>query len=168
MENIDNLENNTPEDIARTIFSKDASPPQSVSLIGDSDHGDVIYIFEILLTILMEGFNILLDIQHADLSGFNSETIEVLNPWIESLGFTMNVREYDFDNKTAYGKYYCRIRLNRGNYVQFFRIKNISKSYHFCISGTNYEDNNRIETLKDLYAIFKNENKIYAISFDFL
>ena len=167
LENIDykNLKDYSPEDIAATIFDKDPQEACSCQILGNDEY-NLSDIFDILLIILMEGFDIKLDLKNVDLSKFSKNTIMALNPWIRSLGFDIKVREYEYSDKTSYEKYYCRIRLNRDNYRTLFTIKKITKSYHLFLNGKFYKKNIK-KNLKDFYAIFENGDKMYAISFDF-
>ena len=159
------LKDYSPEDIAATIFSKDPQEVCSCQILGNGEYS-LADIFDILSIILMEGFDMIIDLKNIDLTEFSKKTIMALNPWIRSLGFDIKVREYKYNDKTSYEKYYCRIRLNRGNFRPLFMIKNITKSYHLFLNGNIYKKNTK-KDLKDFYAIFENGDKMYTISFDF-
>ena len=95
----------SPEMIAHQLFTKEPKDPCSHQIIAYDSGSDLTYIFEILITILLEGLNILTGgLTDADLSGFNQEHIIGLNPWFNSLGFkiivtTKNEKDKDDTSK---------------------------------------------------------------------
>ena len=83
----DNLQN-SPEDIARKIFTTEYKNPKSHQLFVENSNFVATYIFEILLTILMEGFEILTDdFQNINFDEFTLDHIMNLNPWIKKYWF---------------------------------------------------------------------------------
>ena len=61
MEHVDTskLESFTPEKIAHTIISNEAKDPLSHQILIVDETTDLTYVFEILLTILLEGLDII-------------------------------------------------------------------------------------------------------------
>ncbi|ARF11247.1 hypothetical protein Klosneuvirus_1_104 [Klosneuvirus KNV1] len=164
------LQDNTPEEIAEKIFTNDPKPPFTFQIIAEGETADFPYIFEILITILMEGLEILTgDLSKAELDNFSEDHLTCLAPWFKSLGFKLKIEECHEDDKWDYEKYYCRIVLNYKGDAPLFQIKPINKNYHFLINGNGNvnEENNNKKNLKDLYAILNLNQKIYKISFDF-
>jgi hypothetical protein len=169
MDNLDNIENCSPEMIAQSIFTQDPKSPCSHQILAHSEGSDLTYVFEILITILLEGLNILTgDIREADLSIFNSNHIMSLLPWFQSVGFDVKVSEHEIFDKESYKEYYCRTRINNDSNKTFFIMKDMEeKPYHFLINGQFYEKNKGKTNLADIYGVFDANSKIYAISFDF-
>lgn len=104
----EDLQDFTPKDIAQVIFSKNPSDPCTNNMLIDQDSADPIYIFEILLTVLLEGLDIftknvcLNGLREADLTNFSVSNITALNPWFHSLGFVIVVdTEYVADAITC-------------------------------------------------------------------
>lgn len=162
------LQNNTPEEIAEKLFTDDPKPPFSFQIIAEGETADFPYIFEILITILMEGLEILTgDLSTADLDNFSKDHLTCLLPWFKSLGFTLKVEELTDVDKTEYSQYYCRIVINYKEDAPLFQIKPIGKNYHFLINGNLHEENSNKENLKDLYAILNLNQQVYKISFNF-
>lgn len=168
--NLDLLEDLSPEKIAEIIFNQQPTPPNSRQLIiYQEKEVDLIYLFEILITILMEGFEIFTNgFQSIDLRKFTIEHILSLNPWFHSIGFSISSNEYDKNDKNLYKDYYCKIIIRTQLYNSFFIMKNINKKYHFLINGPYLEINKKKKKLKELYAIFLNDvlNKVFIIYFD--
>ena len=166
---IDNLSSFSPKDIANEIFENDPKNPCSYQLLAVDSNGDLTYILEVLLTILMEGFDILNgDITTIPLDLFCKNSIMAMNPWIRSIGFNIIVSEIDVSNKDKYMDYYCRIVLNRGDYVPLFMITRNNKSYHFFLNGDALDKNKSVTKLCDLFGIFECNDKIFKIGFDFV
>nr|QBK88376.1 MAG: hypothetical protein LCMiAC01_00400 [Mimivirus LCMiAC01] len=166
---IDNLDGLSPENIANKIFNNDPKEPCSCQLIAPGSDGDLTYVFEVLLTILMEGFAILSgDITTIPLDSFSENSIMALNPWIQSMGLNLIVSEIDASNKEEYTNYYNRIVLNRDMHEQLFIIMRNNKSYHFLLNGDALEENTAATELHYLFAIFECKDKIFKIKFDFI
>lgn len=172
---VENISNQSPTEIAQYIFSRDASPTNSRRLdISENPEEDLdmSYVLEILISILLEGLEIFTKgLKTVDLTNFTSENISALSPWFRSLGFKLNVQNYitDIENEYAYNEYYCKVVLNRGHDAPLFTINNVdNKSYHFLLNGDCLTENRAKVNLKDLYAIFINNDNVFVISFDFL
>lgn len=164
----------SPEMIAREIFIKNPKDPCSYRIIPKQENIDLTYIFEILITILLEGLDILTNgLRNVDLTNFDSDHILSLNPWFNSLGFSISVDFYNDKNNSGndsreYEEYYCKTIINNRENNTFFIMKNIeAKSYHFFLNGKFLESNRKKESLNELYGIFTTNDKIYKISFDF-
>ena len=167
--NIDdsNIHNYTPEEIAEILFSDDPKDPCTFQILGEQTHDNLTYNFEILITILLEGLDSMtggLDKINLDL--FSSDHIDILNPWFQSMGFTVKINDYEMRELELVQKYYCRIGLNYGNDKEIFEKKKIDKNYHFFLNASAMDDNLKKTALKDLYAIFICKNNIYKIAFD--
>lgn len=166
---IDSLANFSPEMIAHEIFTKDAKAPCTHQILAYQEGSDMTYIYEILITILLEGLEIMTGgLKEIDLSGFNSSYITVLNPWFRSIGFNINVDTFESSDKESYNGYYCRAVINDKLNETFFIMKNLEhKPYHFLLNGPNLQINKSKEYLKDIYGIFSTDDTVYKISFDF-
>lgn len=160
----------TPELIAANLFSEDPKPIKSCQLLLDDAQNDTI--FEILITILFEGLEIISGgLKSFDISNLTSDMIEELNPWFHSVGFKLYVHEMNSDEIP--NNHYCSVKINNDPYDMYFELKKINKSYHFILNGL-FEP---IPKLNELFAIYrktnntknKNDisNKIYMIYFDF-
>lgn len=173
-QDIDKLEDFSPERVAQDLFIYDPKLPLSYQIVAESKvTEDLTYLFEILIIIFLEGILILTDdLTNIDLNCLTKEHLTSLNPWFYSLGFKINVNSYFFDDE-EYKKYYCKILIKDGLQKNFFLMKNINKKYHFIINGTNLQENKEKKYLKDIYGIFENDNNnnnkgmIFKISFDF-
>ncbi len=168
--NIDELINYSPEMIAHSIFTKNPKDPCTYQILAYQDGSDITYIFEILITILLEGLNILTySLKDVDLSEFSSEHILILNPWFKSLGFNIRVTEFPQNEKDLYEEYYCKIVVNNKVNENLFIARGIEdKSYHFFLNGTFLNANKQKTNLKDIFGVFLADDTAYCISFDFL
>jgi len=166
---VDSLANFSPEMIAHEIFTKDAKPPCSHQILAYQEGADMTYIYEILITILLEGLEIMTGgLKEVDLSNFTASHIIVLNPWFKSIGFDINVEAVDSSDKDSYNEYYCRAMVNDKLNETFFIMKNIThKPYHFLLNGPKLQDNKEKQHLNEIYGIFSNDDTVYKISFDF-
>src|SRR5271156_1145724 len=98
MENFDDprnstsLENSSPEFIAKTLFGKNPSDKEAYQILAYQDGSDLTYIFEILITVVMEGLNMFTPngIKNSDLNLLETDHITFLNPWLNRLGFSVN------------------------------------------------------------------------------
>jgi len=152
----------TPEEIAEALFNQPPKEPFKYQILVGSQGTDQTLIFEILLTILLEGLNILSNgLNNFNLDDFNENYIYNLIPWFNSIGFDIKVNiNSDISN------YYCRILINNKSHEYlFFNIKNLIKNYHFLLNGNFISNNNE---LSNIYAIFKFKNKSYSIFFNYL
>ena len=163
--NEEDLINYSPEDIALALFSQDPKDPCSHQILAYQEGTDLTYIFEILITILMEGLDYLAgNLNDVDLTKFDEEYITMLEPWLEMIVFKINVFVYDTD---YYGKYYCKVILNTEENKQEFLSKKINKNYHFLLNGIYLDDNKNQTELNKLYCLFSINDLVYRISFDF-
>jgi plasmid maintenance system killer protein len=169
-DNITELYDCSPEKIAKIIFAEEPKDPLTRRLKLDDNKYNVIYIFEILITILMEGFQIITNnFESVDFNEFTKNSITYFEPWFNSLGFKLCAFEYDKDiDADFYDKYYCKAIIKNKLTETLFIIKNITKSYHFFINGDNLLENKKHKDLDKLYAIFINNDKVYKIYFDFM
>lgn len=166
---VGSLANFSPEMIAHEIFTKDAKAPCSHQILAYQDGADMTYIYEILITILLEGLEIMTGgLKEVDLSSFTTSHITVLNPWFKSIGFDITVEEVESSDKDSYNEYYCRAVVNDKLNETFFIMKNIThKPYHFLLNGQNLQANKEKQQLNEIYGIFSNDDTVYKISFDF-
>ena len=108
-----NLLEATPKNIAKVLFSDNYKEPGTYEIVADKDINDVYYIFEVLLNILVEGFDILTEgLDNVDTLMVNSEHFTSLNPWFKSIGFTINTDIFQYEDKFAYDDFYCKIIAN--------------------------------------------------------
>lgn len=165
------LQSKTPQQIASYIFNSEAKDPCTIQIIADEDHLDISYIFEILISILMEGFQILNnDLYSLDLDNLTEESFEDLNPWFKSIGFKIRCNKYpldDEDYKELYDKYYCNIVINNPLNEVIFIAKNIKEPFHFFLNGDSMQKYENETQLCNFYAIIKSSNNVYKINFDF-
>jgi hypothetical protein len=169
----DKLEGYTPELIANLLFSKNPSEPCSHMILAYADGSDILYYFEILITILLEGLDICANgLNTVDLSNFNEDFILALDPWFNSIGFKLKVDTYDYNNKNDnnnYTDYYCKAKVRTPLHETFFIMKNIDKNYHFLLNGLTIEQNKQKTNINEVSCIFINDdNKVYKIWFDFI
>ena len=128
------MEGNSPEQIAKTLFSVDASPPLSYHILSSAGD-DLYYSFEILFTILFEGFDVLVKgLDKIDSTKITKKHYEGLNPWFASLGYNLNVKRCDKENRNEYDKNYCKAVIKDKEYEKYFEIKNIKKNYNFFLN----------------------------------
>jgi hypothetical protein len=165
---LNELESNTPEEVAMTIFNSNPKSPCSYQIIAEQQQSDITYIFEILITILMEGFLILTgDIYDLDFNNLTDEHISSLNPWFKSLGFRVKSSIYTMDEKELCDKYYCNILIKNKQTDVIFEAKKIYKPYHFMLNGYCLKEYKDQLELNKFYAVIKSSNIIHKISFDF-
>lgn len=168
----------SPEDIAEQVFRQPPPAEKTVQLYCESDakNGkiDTIDIFEIFLTILMEGILIrYAPVTAETLKLFNEESLNNLRPWLRSMGFDIKVDTYpDKCNdsiKKEYNKHYCKAILKCDpSWNTWFEIKNITKNYHFILGNKSPCIKGRKCTMDNLYCIFINNNITYKIAFKFI
>lgn len=160
----------TPESIANELFECDPKLPKSCQLLLDDASYETI--FEILLTILLEGLDkIAGGLKLFDISQLTCPLIEELNPWFHSIGFKMYAIELGPDEIPD--NHYCSIKINNDPYDMYFELNKIDKSYRFVLNGL-YDS---VKKLNEVFAIYKRtnntsnkndiSNKIYMIYFDF-
>lgn len=158
-------ENKSPEDIAHELFSKTQNnlTPHALSMDGDNAS----YIYEVLVTILLEGMDIFMNgIVNMDANNLEPDYITALNPWFHSIGFNLKVDVVDRTDKELYEDYYCRIILRNYGYGPIFDDKQLTKDYHF-LGNYKYKTGCMIDNIKDIYSIFVKKDKVFKISFDY-
>lgn len=159
-------DNYSPEMVAKTVFTQQPRPPCSNQIVSKED-GDATYIFEIVLTVFMEGLDLITGgLDKADLSDFTKEHLTVLDPWMNSLGLKLLVNEYEKDSFYL-DDWYCKTVIKNGSYSHLFDIKNIHKNYHFLGGPNHKEVTEKALNLKEIYTVFVNKDKVYTIQFDF-
>jgi len=153
MENIISLD---PIEIANEIFSKEPGNECSIQLY---DVGDIYMLFEILMTILMEGIEKMNYLNEID--NINDEKLIVflvkINNWFNSFGFTIDINK----NKTKKENYYCKIITRNGSYGQLFIIKNIEKNYSFLLNQNHVKKNN----ISEIYGLYMGQTYNLEIKF---
>jgi hypothetical protein len=163
-------EKKLPVDIAEIIFTNPPSDKKNYQLYCESDIGDTINsidLFEIFLTITMEGIFLKNTVDSNSIKLFNDTTITTLQPWLESLGFQVNVTSYDRLDTEPYDKYYCKIILRCDPaWSQYFELHDdITCDYHFIFGGNSPYIRGKTCTLDNLFAIFTNGCNVYKINF---
>ena len=161
------LKDSSPKAIARYLFLSPPDEPCSNQLLTFQDQTDNIYIFEILLIILLEGFNVLTNgFKNVNFDEFTEEHLDGMNPWFKSLGFKLKISSIDCECKEFYKEFFCRILLRNKKTESWFAFKNIQIPYTFSINGDYLQQNKNKKNLKDLYGIFILGNTVFKIAFD--
>ena len=154
----------TPKNIAQMLFTMNYKDPDTYQIVADEDMNDVYCVFEVLLNILMEGFDILSGgLDKINTSMINVEHFKGLDPWFQSIGFNIYTDLYEYEDKLEYDKNYCKILINDENNKSFFEFKQIKDNFHFFLNAKRNED---LNTLIDIYAVYINGDNIIKISFD--
>jgi hypothetical protein len=187
-ENYENARMTTPEDLARQLFNEQPGEPCSKQILPYTktyDEDDKLtFIFEILITIYLEGFMNIMEIlketnkeefknikdNEKDYQIYKNITLDDLNfpqPWFNSFGFKIIITEYDRNNRKEYKRNvkpfsYCRILLSFDpqDRIQFI-LKNIQNKYHFILNASYKTSKN----LEDIFATLSKGDKFYKISF---
>ena len=164
----DQMEDFSPEKLAGTLFQKEPGVPNSCQLrFTQDDDLDASYIFEILVTVLMEGLDIFSGgLDKVDLKDFSSEQVLNLNQWFRSIGYNITVKEYPIADREKYEEYYCKIVTRTSADEMLFQIRGINKNYTFNLNG-DFLEANRSKELKNLFGLLKTNDKAYTVSFDF-
>lgn len=141
----------TPEMIAAHIFSKDPGPVGSVQLGADQNNMDVKFMYEVLLTVMMEGLSIMVEnLDEVTVDELDADHFEILDPWIQSMGFRLELGEVT-DTPANYD---CKIMINNEENKNYFLTTNNTKKYHFLLAG-RYAQNEWIENLDQLVTVVK-------------
>ena len=132
------------EELFDTLLSKPAEPPNSIDL-SFIDQIDLKNLFEFLLSFFTEISKTFFgdDNQVVHLENLNDNDFKKINAYIESIGFTTQLKTYNINNIDVF----ALGRLQNGKYN---KITITSKTQ-----------------LSDLYFTLKTGNTIYKISFDF-
>jgi len=161
----------TPEKIADKIFSTTPTTIYGLNinqhinaLINDNKELNLVDLFEIIITIYMEGLCKFYNNLNIDMSLINYDYMIKPYQWIKRLGYQLLI---DDENEELENPHYCKIILrNDPINTGFFLTRNTNKNYYFLINGSFEEkaDLTNIH-LEDIYAIFKTNIKIYKIHF---
>lgn len=172
--NREDLESVSIQDLAVTIFNDAPKPSNSQQILIQQVIEDgvtpVIDIFEVFLTILVEGIMIVYREPSWDLiKTFNEDHILNLRPWTHSLGFNVKVQKICYEDKYLYDEYYCKTILRCDpEWNVYFRMKNIQPLYTFIFGANSpYKKGQVIDNLQSLYAIFICGAYVYKISFEY-
>jgi hypothetical protein len=160
--------NYTPNEIANIIFKEPPKEKKFYSFMpaddDDNEHFNTSYIFEILVQILFEGFNILTNnLSNVDIDKLTESDIKSLNKWFNSIGFDIFVEEH---LENIFTDYYCISIINNNLYDYFFKEKNIDAKFHFLLNN-NYVTYNNTHSLSAIYTIISGKHKIFKIYFNF-
>lgn len=190
---IDNAESGSPEDLAKQLFSKKPEDPCTKHILTYTetfDNDSTSFLFEILLTIYLEGLMNIIDVikqnylsqnpldankkdYEIESTFYKTITVDDLlfpEPWFKSFGFAINVVEYGPENKREFKNFknnikplsYCRTLLSFDSKDRIhFLMKGINKRYTFILSGS-YQPTNDLEKI---YTILSKDDKFYKISF---
>lgn len=162
-------QNLSPKEIALVLFSEEPEKPYTYQIISDDEGDDAPYIFEILVTVLMEAFEVLLgSLKNTNFSDFTVDHVLNLNPWFNSIGFEVKIKEYSQDKCPT--NHYCKVVVRNNESEHIFSQKNIDETlnYHFLINPIVYNENkNKTKKLDELSLLFSACDKIFLISFDF-
>jgi len=164
--NFDDVKGMTPEGIAEALFKSEPKGPLECRLIADESSMDCYLMFEILITIYMEGLQIIFgDITNT--GELNDVLLMQPDMWFKSLGFKINVTTFDQSDKASYDKFYYRIIVRNKLYESFFEIRNAIKNYYFFLNGPHLEEHKKEIVLNKLFAIFNSDDLVFKISFDY-
>ena len=162
--------NYTPEEIAEALFNQEPKDPCTCQMLANPSEACTSHLFEILLIILVKGIEVLSgDLTNVDLNNMTSDHISNLEPWFKSLGFSIIVDEFenDEDDVEFYEGYYCRILIKDKINAIVFEQRKFENNYHFLLNGSCLQENESKTDLTDMFAIFKNNSKVFKIGFKF-
>jgi hypothetical protein len=163
----------TPIEIANIVFSSPPAESKVYQLYCDDDDANVLDIFEIFMTIMMEGIlircggTITRDIFYA----FDENTLNSLQPWLQSMGYKIHVDAIPYSNVKDYEQFYCQIALKEDpKWKLFFEMneKRIDKNYHFIFGDKSPYSRNEELTLQNLFAIITKRDSVFKVSFSFV
>jgi hypothetical protein len=160
-----------PSDISNIVFSQPPSPPKSYQLYYPDNDSNIIDIFEIFLTIMIEGINVRCGgtITKEIFDTFDENIIMSLQPWLNSLGYRVNVSVIPRENVPEYETFYCQIALNVDPvWKLYFEMRNFSKNYQFIFGDKSPYHLDQLCSLQNLYTILIRKNITYKISFDYI
>ena len=173
----------TPDEIAEYLFSNHPGSPGSNQIIAslftnhdqdqnqDSDLDQEIQmtdLFEILINILLKGLDILSGgLDNFDMKNITPQVILNTNPWFNSLGFNIRVKEHEKINRDAYSDYYCRVIVKDELHKNYFEVCRINTNYHFFLNGSFIIKSGY--KLPDLFMLYiRDPELVYTISFDYI
>lgn len=169
---MENDKKKLPYDVAEIVFKNLPREPKIYQLCCESETENTnvpLDIFEIFLTIMMEGIYIKNNITSETLKLFNETTITELRPWLYSLGYNVNVDVISNKDISAYEQYYCKVILREDpSWNQYFELHSneITRNYHFIFGGKSPYMQGEKCTLNNLFAIFTLNSMVYKISFN--
>lgn len=184
-------ENFSPEELASFLFDDLPVDPCSLSLLPYShniDKDQVSFLFEILITIYMEGilhghrlYEMLSSKTQISennypvkpkiiIDDFQLNNLMLCDKWLQSLGYHLIIQEYESDNYKFDDNEYCKIILkDNPNDQQIFNQKKINKPYHFVMFRA-YKATNKLQNIKAVLYKPKNDNnskdKIFTVKFN--
>lgn len=153
-----------PKSFATDLFSYE---PNNINYIySEEDDNDLTLIFEILVTIMMEGLEYFTQgLDNIDLDDFGEKHILFLKPWFQSIGFNIFIEKFDRNEYENFSNYYCRILINNRKeelgYV--FNQQSINETYHFTLN--RYYDKVMVDDISQIYTVFAYKQSVYKISF---
>lgn len=163
-----------PCEVAEIIFNDEPNPAKSYQLFCYSDtttKTENVDIFEIFLTILMEGLFIKYSpITSETLKTFTPDIILILQPWFHSLGFNVSIDTVNKSEIALFDQYYCKITLRCDpSWSTYYEIhENIEKDYHFIFGGNSPFFKDEHCNLENLFALFITHDKAHKISFNLI
>lgn len=161
-----------PNEIAKLVFNLDPSPPKTYDLQCQEieSQTQIIDVFEIFLTILMEGIFMKYPITKESIKTFSPDVILNLQPWLNSMGYNANVSVVDTKETESYKEYYCKVILREDPaWNTYFELHdNIIEDYHFIFGGDSPYFTNQDCTLDNMFAIFVFQNRVLKVSFSLI
>jgi hypothetical protein len=162
-----------PKQIAQIVFGQapsDGTTAKAYRMILNDclETEGVEYLFEILITICMEGLEILSggDLTRYNLDLFTDHTIRSLNAWFRTMGWTVYCTGHDSTTRDLLPPHYCTIYL-RPTAEALFIGRNIQSNYTFILNG-RYEssETESVGEFENITARFVHKSTIWLISFD--
>ena len=167
------LEGVSVEQIAETLFNKmpdDTTIKQLIFDIPNNETNSGTYMYEILLTLLLEGImKFKNNLENVNLSDIHTFHITALNPWFKSLKFNLKVDELSKSDEDQYKYYYAKIILKKmPEYEMLFNINHITKNYTFLLNSLYVREKYPFHNLNDIYSVLFLENRVFKIKFDII
>lgn len=170
---LEELPETSISELAKIIFSTPPKPPKSQQILIqqaiENSSYQVLDIFEIFLTILMEGIIVLLNTSWKNMEQFNEDTLLGLKPWLWSLGFTVHVQKLNrISDQHLFNNYYCKTLLRCDpSWASYFDIKHIDAPYTFLLGNNSPYIKKTELNLTTLFAIFIYNDDVYKIHFNY-
>ena len=152
-------------EIAEQLFKNNLT---NIKLITD-DTLTSLQLFEILITICLEGFDMISDdMTKFDYTQFEISYLTALNKWLNNIDFNINIDSFITSDKQLYNNFYCRIVINTPQNAHLFTERKIQhEKYHLFINPNTYHEYNKHEKqLEEFYAVFTCNNMTYKIYFN--
>jgi hypothetical protein len=163
--NINNPIDTNPDELADFIFSDQPKPKNSIQLVQHEDNMDIMFIYEVLISVVMEGILHLIkgidDPSELSLDNLDDVHFQTLNPWIQSMGFNLEVIKTH--EKPLH--YYCRTIFNNYKDKSYFTTNNLTKHYHFIITSTYSHNNNNFNDISQIKTVVQMNNYWLEIYF---